>query len=233
MVTGRISSFQSFGAVDGPGLRCVVFMQGCLLRCAYCHNPETWNIDGGQEIEVSELVKKIERYRPYIIEGGGVTVSGGEPLLQAEFVSELFCQLQALGYHTTLDTSGAGDLSFVRELLKYTDLVLADFKFTKEDDFRQFCKGSLLQVDSFLQLAMECNTDVILRQVIVPSINDNLEDILELKAVASKYSNIKSIELLPFRTLCSEKYKELGIIFPLKDKQECSQETIESLKRYL
>lgn len=221
------------GAVDGPGLRCVVFMQGCLLRCAYCHNPETWSLQGGEVISVEELLRKIERYRPYIQEHGGVTISGGEPLLQWDFVRELFCQLKERGYHTALDTSGIGDLHGAKAVLRYTDLVLADLKFTDARDFQTYCGGDLQRVYDFLALTAEMEIPLWLRQVIVPGINDQVEQVNRLKEAAACYPNVEKIELLPFRSLCVPKYQEMGISFPLESTPDCSPETIKTLEAYL
>lgn len=230
---GRISSFQSMGAVDGPGLRCVVFMQGCPLRCTYCHNPETWPIEGGEEIELEELLSKIERFRSYIQKSGGVTVSGGEPLLQWQFVSELFQRLQGMGIHTALDTSGVGNLDEAEKVLQYTDLVICDLKFCNENDFQTHCHGNLRQVHDFLALTVRRNVALWIRQVIVPGLNDTREHISKLKEQAKQYPNLEKIELLPFRTLCEPKYEELGIIFPLKGTKDCPQDTIRSLEEQL
>lgn len=233
MQTARISSFQSLGAVDGPGLRCVVFLQGCPLRCAYCHNPETWDISGGEEVTLSALLQKIERYRPYILKNGGVTVSGGEPLLQAAFVTAFFRALQARGYHTTLDTSGFGDLAAARDLLAHCDLVLLDLKFTDPAIFRQHCKGDLSKVHDFLALTTQLQTPVRLRQVIVPGLNDTKEQVQALKAVAALHPNVQGLELLPFRSLCEPKYESMGLPFPFAGVPDCPAETIAELKTYL
>lgn len=233
MGKGRISSIQSMGAVDGPGLRCVVFLQGCPLRCAYCHNPETWPIEGGEEMELEALLTKIERLRPYLQQGGGVSVSGGEPLLQWEFVAELFAKLQDMGIHTALDTSGVGSLQGASEVLQYTNLVLCDLKFCNEQQFRTYCRGDLRQVYDFLHLTAQRGIPLWIRQVIVPGLNDNKESILSLKEQAKRYSNLEQIELLPFRTLCTAKYEELGIPFPLQGTEDCTAETIRRLDAYL
>ncbi len=142
---GRINSVQSLGAVDGPGLRYIVFLQGCPLRCKYCHNPETWDTHGGELRTAEALCKTILRYRPYFGETGGVTVSGGEPLLQPEFTAELFRLLHENGVHTALDTAGAGDLAKAEAVLRHTDLVLCDLKFPTEADYRAHCGSSSLR----------------------------------------------------------------------------------------
>lgn len=221
------------GAVDGPGLRCVVFMQGCPLRCAYCHNPETWPLEGGEEIELEDLLSKIERFRSYIQKSGGVTVSGGEPLMQWQLVSELFRRLQAMGIHTALDTSGVGSLDGAREVLQYTDLVICDLKFCNEHDFQTYCQGNLCQVYDFLALTAKQNVPLWLRQVIVPGLNDTRESIAKLKEQANQYPNLEKLDLLPFRTLCETKYQELGLAFPLKGTKDCSQDTIRMLEEQL
>ena len=141
-VKGRIHSFLSMGAVDGPGLRYVVFLQGCPLRCACCHNPDTWNAAGGTEYTVEDVLRRVRRCKPYIYESGGVTVTGGEPLAQPVFTAALLKALRAEGYHTALDTSGAGALAAAREVLAHTDLVLADLKFSSEEGYRAHTGGS-------------------------------------------------------------------------------------------
>lgn len=230
---GRISSFQSLGAVDGPGLRCVVFMQGCPLRCVYCHNPETWDCEGGYEVTVDELISKIERLRPYILEGGGVTVSGGEPLIQHEFVEGLMRALKEKGYHTALDTSCVGNLEGAEKVLAHTDLVIADIKFTNPKDFSRYCQGELEQVLEFLDLTARLEIPLWIRQVIVPGINDNKESICRLKEIASHYKNTERITQLPFKKICESKYDALEIPFYLRDTPECTEEQLATLEKYL
>lgn len=229
---GRIHSFQSMGAVDGPGLRCVVFMQGCPLRCAYCHNPDTHSFDDGEEVTTDEMLRKILRFKSYI-KNGGVTVSGGEPLMQAEFVKELFALLKENGIHTALDTSGAGNFEKARELLSVTDLVLLDLKFHNQADYQKYCKGDFEKTIEFLRLTQELNIPVWIRQVIVPGINDSDESISQLLSIIEGYENIKKTELLPFRKLCIPKYENMGIPFPLADTPEMSQERINELYKLI
>ena len=232
-ITGQIHSFQSLGAVDGPGVRFVVFMQGCPLRCAYCHNPDTWAFDKGETYSADDVVAKALRYRSYFGEQGGVTVSGGEPLSQWAFVRDLFQQLKAAGIHTALDTSGHGPMDGARELLAVTDLVLLDVKFTSEEAYESRCGGKLSQTMAFLQLCQEAGKTVWIRHVVVPGITDTPEEIKTLKTLISPFSCIEKVELLPFHKLCLEKYEKLGIEFPLKDTEECSKETIEKLNQLL
>lgn len=230
-MTGRISSFQSLGAVDGPGLRCVVFLQGCPLRCAYCHNPETRNKDGGAEVSVEVLAVKIERLKPYL--SGGVTISGGEPLFQPDFTAELLKVLKEKGFHTAIDTSGIGDIEGIKKVLKYTDLAICDIKFTRASDYAEYCGGDLKEVFAFLDIARDMNVPLWIRQVIVPGINDSAERVLELKKAVSLYTNVEKVELLPFRKLCVSKYDKLGINFPFRDIPECDPEALESLQKLL
>ena len=226
---GEISAFQSMGAVDGPGVRCVVFMQGCPLRCVYCHNPETWISGNGQTVDTKQLVKKILRYRSFICRGGGVTVSGGEPLVQADFCADLFRRLKQEGIHTALDTSGMGNLDKAEEVLEYTDLVLCDLKFSSEEDYKKYCHGSLRQVLNFLDVVEKKHLPVWIRHVVVPGLTDDPENIRRIQRIAMKYSSVEKIELLPFKKICLSKYEDLGLEFPLQDVPECGQQTIENL----
>ena len=213
---GRVSSLQSLGTVDGPGLRYVIFLQGCPLRCVYCHNPETWDPAGGREYAPEELVEKVLRCRAYFGEQGGVTVSGGEPLLQAPFVAELFRQLKAAGVHTALDTSGAGDLKQAAQVLDWTDLVLLDLKFPDEAGYRRYCRGSCAQTQAFAALAGEKRVPLWVRHVVVPGLNDSLEDLRAIKAQAESLPGFQKLEWLPFHNMCLEKYQQLGLPFPLE-----------------
>ena len=213
---GRVSSLQSLGTVDGPGLRYVIFLQGCPLRCVYCHNPETWDPAGGAEYAPEELVEKVLRCRAYFGEQGGVTVSGGEPLLQAPFVAELFRQLKEAGIHTALDTSGAGDLQQAAQVLDWTDLVLLDLKFPDEAGYRRYCRGSWAQTQAFAALAGEKRVPLWVRHVVVPGLNDSLEDLRAIKAQAESLPGFQKLEWLPFHNMCLEKYQQLGLPFPLE-----------------
>ncbi len=230
---GRVHSFQSLGAVDGPGLRYVVFLQGCTLRCAYCHNPDTWNAASGEEYEADEIVRKILRYKPYFGKDGGVTVSGGEPLLQWRFVAELFQKLHAEGIRTALDTAGIGDLEGAREVLRHTDLVLCDLKFSRAEDYLRWCRGNMGQVAAFLELTGQMCVPLWIRHVVVPGLNDAEEDILRIASVAGQYRNLQKLELLPFRKICETKYRALGIEFPLHDYAECSDSEVQRLYRLM
>ncbi len=228
---GRIHSFQSLGAVDGPGIRYVIFMQGCTLRCAYCHNPDTWNTKTGEEYSVDEVLAKIMRYKPYFGANGGVTVSGGEPLLQWEFVSGLFRRLHEIGVHTALDTAGIGNLAGAREVLLHTDLVLCDLKFSTEADYLHYCKGSINTVISFLKLTETMDVPLWIRHVIVPKLTDSEENILRISSISAQFSNLQKLQLLPFKKMCLSKYNALGINFPLGNYDECPDSGIEKLSK--
>lgn len=230
---GRISSTLAGGAVDGPGIRFVVFMQGCPLRCIYCHNPETWEKAGGIEIDSTVIVEKALRFASYFKSGGGITLSGGEPLLQSAFTLDLLRRCKEKGIHTVLDTSGSLLDTFTEEIISLCDLVLLDVKFTNSEAYSQYTGGDFNTVMHFLSLVESNKTPVWIRQVIIPGINDNEADILRLKALLLGKSCVKKIELLPFRKLCLEKYAALGLPFPLSDTPEASETRIETLSLLL
>lgn len=229
-MTGRISSLQSLGAADGPGIRYIVFLQGCPLRCKYCHNPETWDIHGGKQMSSEEIFDKIVRCVPYFGDKGGVTVSGGEPLLQSEFVTELFKLCKDNNVHTALDTSGIGANAFTEKLLEVTDLVLCDIKFATEELYLENCKGHFSELIKFLDLTNKKGVPLWIRHVVVPNLTDSEEEILKILSISEKYSNLEKIELLPFKKLCLSKYENLGIPFPLKDTPNCDGELIKKLR---
>lgn len=211
---GKIHSLQSLGAVDGPGLRYVVFMQGCPLRCVYCHNPDTWDRGGGQTMSVSEIFEKVLRCKSYI-KNGGLTVSGGEPLIQAEFVAELFGLARKNGIHTALDTSCVRADDAAVKLLDKTDLVLADLKFLTAEEYKNNCGADFNTVKAFLDICREMKKPLWIRHVVVPGLTDGEEHIRELFSTVASYPNVEKTELLPFEKLCIEKYRALGIEFPL------------------
>ncbi len=226
-IKGNIASFESMGLVDGPGVRFVVFLQGCPLRCAYCHNPEMWN---GNEIKTlmtpKELVEKVKKYKPYFGEEGGITISGGEPLFQEKFVTEVFKLCKQENINTCLDTSGFGNAT--DELLDNTDLVILDVKELDEDKYLNLVGQKIECFQNFLKKCQEKNKRMWLRQVIVPEFNDTKESVLKLKQFASNLKNIEKIELLPYHDLAKKKYRTLGIPYKLEyvnpmDKQKCKE----------
>ena len=228
-MTGRVHSIQSLGAVDGPGVRYVVFLQGCPLRCAYCHNPDTWDFAGGTEKEAADLVKEIGRFKPYFGTKGGVTVSGGEPLQQPAFVEELFSLLHKEGIHTALDTSGVGNLEAARRVLEHTDLILGDLKFATPEEYKTHCKADMEKPLAFYRLAEERGIPLWVRHVVVPGLNDSLEDMGKIQALAKSFSNLEKIEWLPFHNLCLEKYQSMGIPFPLAGTDNMDEEALQRL----
>ena len=229
--TARIHSFQSLGTVDGPGVRAVVFMQGCPLRCACCHNPDTWAPDGGSEVTVDALLARIERCRGYFGKNGGVTVSGGEPLMQAEFVGALFHALKEKGIHTALDTSGCVLNGQVRALLDVTDLVLLDYKYTNPDDYLRYTGMKQSAADQFLTYLQSVGKPTWLRHVYIPTLNDNDASLSRLCAIKDAHPCVEKIELLPFRRICLEKYQSMGIPFPLANTPEPTPAQIAEIKQ--
>ena len=233
MVTGRIHSFQSLGTADGPGVRAVVFMQGCPLRCACCHNPDTWDFNGGTEVTPDEIFRKIKRLKNYFGEEGGVTVSGGEPLMQPEFIKELFTLCKTDGITTAIDTSGCVLNDKIKEVLNLTDTVLLDYKYITDELYKTKVGTEKSKVDEFLSYLNSQNINTWLRQVIIKDLNNNENSVKALKDLKQKYPCIKKTELLPFKKLCIEKYEKLGIPFPLAETPETSKAEIEELEKFL
>ena len=233
MVTGRIHSFQSLGTADGPGVRAVVFMQGCPLRCACCHNPDTWDFNGGTEVTPDEIFRKIKRLKNYFGADGGVTVSGGEPLMQPEFIKELFTLCKTDGITTAIDTSGCVLNDKIKEVLNLTDTVLLDYKYITDELYKTKVGTEKSKVDEFLSYLNSRNIDTWIRQVIIKDLNNNENSVKALKDLKQKYPCIKKTELLPFKKLCIEKYEKLGIPFPLAETPETSKAEIEELEKFL
>ena len=232
-MTGRIHSFQSLGTADGPGVRAVVFMQGCPLRCACCHNPDTWDFNGGTEVTAEEVFTKIKRLKNYFGKDGGVTVSGGEPLMQPEFIRALFTLCKTDGITTAIDTSGCVLNDSIKEVLKLTDTVLLDYKYITNELYKTKVGCEKAKVDEFLEYLNSQNIDTWIRQVIIKDLNNNEASVKALKELKEKYSCIKKIELLPFKKLCIEKYEKLNLQFPLAETKETTKQEIESLSELL
>ncbi len=211
---GRVHSIQSMGTLDGPGVRFVVFLQGCSLRCKCCHNPDTWEEDGGTLYTPEEIVQKALHFKEYFANEGGITLSGGEPLLQAEFAYEVFRLCHDNGINTCLDTSGSCLDDRVWKLLSVTDRVLLDIKYTEDALYQENVGCSLDLPLAFLCYLNEQNIATTLRQVIIPGFNDNRENIEKLKALAKNHACVDKIELLPFKKICQTKYDAMGIEFP-------------------
>lgn len=232
-MTGRIHSIQSLAASDGPGLRFAVFMQGCPLRCGCCHNPDTWDFGIGKEYSAEEIVQKASRYKSYFGSKGGITVSGGEPLMQPDFVREFFELSHNEGINTCLDTSGCVMNDEVKNLLKHTDIVLLDIKYTDDELYQEHVGCEMKKALEFLDYLNKEKIPVTLRQVIIPTLNDNEDNIKKLKEIADNHKCVDKIELLPFRKLCQIKYDNMGIEFPFKDIPEPSKETMKKLEEIL
>lgn len=230
---GYIHSFQSLGAADGPGVRFVVFMQGCNLRCGCCHNPDTWQCGIGKEYTPTEVFEKVKRYKSYFGKDGGITVSGGEPLLQAEFVRELFRLCRADGINTCLDTSGSIINEEVILLLDECDRVLLDIKYTDEESYKNYVGCSLSRPLEFLEILQQKEIPTWLRQVTIPTLNDDEENIKRLSGIAKSHSCVEKAELLPFRKICKSKYDNMGIEFPFDKYDVPNKETMKKLNEIL
>lgn len=238
---GIIHSIESFGSVDGPGVRFVSFMQGCNMRCKYCHNPETWSKDG-ESYTPQELFEKAWKYRTYWgkdLKNGGVTVSGGEPLLQIEFVTEFFKLLKEHNVHTAIDTSGqpfSTDKEFLKkfdELLKYTDLVLLDLKefdSEKHKNLTGFDNSNIIQMAQYLS---DKNIPMWIRHVLVPTVTDNEESLGRLRDFIQSLKTVEKVEILPYHTLGLFKWEKLGIKYKLEDVPTPTAEDIKRTKEIL
>lgn len=233
---GRIHSLETCGTVDGPGIRFVIFMQGCPMRCRYCHNPDTWDVKGGSEVTVEELVEEINRYLPYMeASGGGVTVSGGEPLLQSSFVTELFTRLKGMGIHTALDTSGfcnhpdpKKDRDLER-LLTVTDLVLLDLKIIDPAKHHWLTSQYNERILSFARLLAARHIPVWIRHVLVPGVTDDPEDVRKMARFLHCLQNVEKLEVLPYHRLGIHKWEALQIPYSLKEILPPKEEEVESV----
>ena len=226
---GYIHSIETMGLVDGPNIRVVVFMQGCKLRCIFCHNPDTWKSKCKNVFTSEEIVNQIRKYRPYIEQGGGVTFSGGEPLFQSEFLLDMLKLCKKAGISTCIDTSGTGyDENYLDDILKYTDLVILDIKAITPEDYKNITGRSMSEFNYFKEKLKEHKNNLWLRQVIIPNINDNEEYIFKLQEYSKEFDNVLRIDLLPYHTMGIEKYKKLGIPYKLNgvndmDKEICNK----------
>lgn len=231
----NIHSIETMGLFDGPGIRTVIFFQGCSLRCKYCHNPDTWSTKENNLHSVKDLMKIVKPYKNYYkSSGGGVTLSGGEPLLQSEFIIEFAKALKAEGIHVALDTSGIGKTKAnYDELLEYIDLVLLDIKHYNKKGFYEITGRDNSNLYAFIDYLNNSNAEVWVRNVIVESINDSSEYIKKFKRFTDRINNLVKIELLPFHKMCTSKYEELDYAFPFADIEETSQEKIKYLENKL
>lgn len=233
LIVGQVHSIQSLGTVDGPGLRFVVFLQGCNLRCKCCHNPDTWNMNGEKQFTAEEIVEKAKKYKEYFGKKGGITLSGGEPILQADFACEVFRLCHENGINTCLDTSGSILNDNVKKLLSETDRVLLDIKYTNDADYLQNVGCSLEKPMEFLEYLNEKQIPTTIRQVIIPTINDNEENIEKLNEIVKQYPCIDKVELLPFKKICQTKYDSMKIEFPFGNMDTPTKETMNKLNELL
>ncbi|MBS6445533.1 MAG: pyruvate formate lyase-activating protein [Ruminococcus sp.] len=227
MVKGYIHSTESFGTVDGPGIRFVVFMQGCPMRCLYCHNPDTWRTTGGTEVTVDYIIDQFLSYKEFM-KDGGITLTGGEPLLQMDFVIEVFKACKKKGIHTCLDTSGITfnpkDTSKFDELIKYTNLVMLDIKHIDEQKHKALTGHSNKNILAFAEYLRDNNIDVWIRHVVVPNVTQNDDDLYRLGRFLGTLKNMKALDVLPYHTMGKVKYEKLGMEYPLGDIPPLSQE---------
>ena len=233
MVQGRIHSIESMGLVDGPGIRTVVFLQGCKLRCSYCHNPDTWGLGGGTIISDENLIKKLIRFKPYYeTSGGGVTFSGGEPLLQPEFLLALLKLSKKNKIHTAIDTAGYGFGEY-SEILKYTDLVILDIKNVDDIGYKTITGKGKNGFDEFLEALSKTQVRVWIRHVVVPGLTDAREHIEKLAEIIKGIKHVDKVQLLPYHTMGIEKYEKLNIPYKLQGVAAMDKSKIEELQAFL
>ncbi|GAA0748367.1 pyruvate formate-lyase-activating protein [Clostridium oceanicum] len=229
---GKIHSIETLGLVDGPGIRFVVFFQGCTLRCLYCHNPDTWDLKGGEEIEAEDLIKKVKRYKPYFKNNGGVTCSGGEPLMQPEFLLRFFKLCKENNLNTVLDTAGVG-LGNYEEILKYTDLVMLDIKHIDDKNYFNICGRDMKEFIKFKNAVNKLNKKLWIRHVVVPGVTDDEKHIGKLRDYIKTFNNVEKVELLPYHTLGVNKYKEMKIPYKLQDVDSLDKNKLKKLNNIL
>lgn len=238
-LTGYVHSLESFGSVDGPGVRFVIFLAGCGMRCQFCHNPDTWDRRAGTPSTAEELLEKAVKYRAYWGKDGGITVTGGEPLLQMEFLRDLFRKAKEQGIHTTLDTSGGpftrepAFLEAFRDLMRHTDLVMLDIKHIDEEQHRKltgFTNRNILDMARYLD---ELSVPVWIRHVLVPERNDFDDDLKRLDEFIRTLHNVEKVEVLPYHTLGAYKWKELGLTYELEGIDPPSKERVDNANRLL
>ena len=239
MIKGLVHSTESFGAVDGPGIRFLIFLKGCNMRCKYCHNADTWNTDGAELLDADTLLDKAERYRAYWRKKGGITVSGGEPLLQIDFLLELFRKANERNIHTVLDTAAQPFtmnnpfFEKFQELMQYTNLVLLDIKHIDSDKHKEltgFYNDNILYAAKYLS---DINKPVWIRHVLVPTITDDDYYLRKTREFIDTLGNVEKVEVLPYHTLGANKWKKLGLEYPLKDIEAPTEERINNAKQIL
>ena len=224
-LTGKLHSFESCGTVDGPGIRFIVFTQGCPLRCKYCHNPDTWKLeDSKYERSIEFTINEIKKYKPFFRKGGGLTITGGEPFVQLNYIEALFKRAKEEGIHTVVDTSGYIFNDKVKKTLEYIDLVLLDIKSIDPNIYKELTGVELKNTLKFAEYLDSINKPVWIRHVIVPGITDKKENLEKLATYVSKFKNVEKIELLPFHQLGTHKWEEMNLEYPFKDVVEPTAE---------
>ena len=238
-MTGYIHSKESFGTVDGPGIRYVLFMQGCPLRCIYCHNPDTWQVGSGTPITVDEVIEEFNKNKPFY-KKGGITVTGGEPLLQIDFLTELFKRARSENIHTCIDTSGIvynpqnKELTEkLDELLNYTDLVMLDIKHIDTKKHKNITGAGNENILEFAKHLEKTNTSLWVRHIIIEGYTDKPEDLIALGEFIGKLKNLKALDVLPYHTMCVGKYKELGLAYPLEGMEALPVSKAIESKKYI
>ncbi|KKY00926.1 MULTISPECIES: pyruvate formate-lyase-activating protein [Paraclostridium] len=234
MVKGRVHSIETFGTVDGPGIRFILFMQGCPLRCKYCHNRDTWDVKGGTEYTTDEIIEQVKKYSSYMkFSGGGLTVSGGEATLQPEFLKDLFKKAQENEIHTCLDTSGFVNIDVIDPVLDYTNLVLLDLKHMVPEKCKDLVGVSIDKTLEFAKHLSDRNIPVWIRHVLVPGITDDIENLELMGKFISTLKNVDRVELLPYHTLGVHKWENMGFEYELKDVPDATKEDIEKASKIL
>ena len=235
-VLGNIHSIETCGTVDGPGIRFVVFMQGCPLRCQYCHNPDTWTTDINQKMSVDEILKKFDGVKEFL-RNGGITVTGGEPLMQMDFVTELFKCAKEKGIHTALDTSGIffnpENTEKIDELIKYTDLVLLDIKHIDDEEHKKLTGHSNKKILAFAKYLSDKKIPIWVRHVVVPTITYNEKYLSELGEFMATLNNIQALDVLQYHDMAIPKYENLGLEYPLKDVPPLTKEQALEAKKII
>lgn len=236
---GFIHSIETFGSVDGPGIRFLIFLQGCPMRCQFCHNPDSWQTGVGKKMTADELLDRAEHYRSYWGREGGITVSGGEALMQIDFLTELFRKAHERGINTCLDTSaqpftrqGVWFAKF-EELMKYTDTILLDIKHIDDDEHRKLTKHSNRNILDCARYLSDIHKPVWIRHVLIPGITDRDDYLARLRAFLDTLTNVERVDVLPYHTLGTYKYEKLGLDYPLKGVEPPTPERIENAKRKL
>ena len=229
-VTGKIHSVESCGTVDGPGIRFVIFTQGCPLRCLYCHNPDCRHLEDGKDITVEELVREVKKYRSYFqFSGGGVTISGGEPLMQPQFVQAICQRCQQLDIHTALDTSGYVNINIAKPVLEYVNLVLLDIKSYDPEIYKRVTGVSLEPTLNFARYLNQIKKPTWIRFVLVPNLTEPIHNVEGLAQFIANFDNVEKVEVLPFHKMGEYKWEKLGYDYQLKSTQPPSPELIKKV----